>query len=223
MAEEMAEEIPRPDPTLLTTAALQREIAALKDNSQAALAAEVRVIVTRIEEIQRAIDKATDDYVRVPTLLDRAVTQLLQLMDRRFEKVDTELKAQQSLQDEKFGQVQIRFDEAEKAANKQAENFTAATAKSEANTTKQIDQLIVLVQTSTRGLDDKITSVTEAADDKITDAKERLTRIEAAAVGRLDTKAETHTASTFTVSLIMLGVTLIGLLVGFFVSHPAGH
>jgi len=211
MAEEIATE--KTDPTLLTTAALQREIAALKSHSQDALAAEVRVIVTRIQEIQRAIDKAAEDYVRVPTLLDRAVDQLQQLMDRRFERVDAELKAAEKLRDEKFGLVQARLDELEKAANKQAETFATASAKTEANFVKQVDQLIVLVQTSTKGLDDKIT-----------DAKERLTRIEAAAVGRMDTKAETHTSSTFVVSLVGLGMMALGILVAFLARYATvGH
>ncbi|HXJ71498.1 MAG TPA: hypothetical protein VNM37_01550 [Candidatus Dormibacteraeota bacterium] len=214
MAEEIAPE--KTDPTLLTTAALQREIAALKSQGQDALAAEVRVIVTRIEEIQRAIDKASEDYVRVPTLLDRAVTQLQQLMDRRFERIDAELKAAEKLRDEKFGLVQSRLDELEKAANKQAENFTSASAKSEANFVKQVDQLVVLVQTSTKGLDDKITSGTEALDDKITDAKERLTRIESTAVGRIENKAETHTSSTFAVSIIGLLIAVVSIGIAIF-------
>jgi hypothetical protein len=75
-----------------------------------------------------------------------------------------------------------------------------------------VDQLVVLVQASTKGLDDKIT-----------DAKERLTRIEAAAVGRMDTKAETHTSSAYIVSLIALVLTVAGLLIAFLVNRPGGH
>jgi len=221
------------DPTRLTTAALQREIAALKDHAQDALAAEIRVLVTRIDEMQRAIDKASEDYVRVPTLLDRAVAQMMQLMDRRFEKVDAQFDAAEKLRNEKFAQVQGQLRDrdqkaadssaatkdaveaalaaAEKAVNKQTETFAVASAKAEAASVKQLDQLNLMIQASTKALDDKIT-----------DAKERLTRIEAAAVGRMDTKAETHTASTFTVSLLMLGLTLLGLLGGFLV-RSVGH
>jgi len=211
------------DPTRLTTAALQREIAALKDHSQAALTAEIRILVTRIEEMQRAIDKAQEDYVRVPTLLDRAVTQLQQLMDRRFETVEARIIATEKLRDEKLAQVQTQIHERDQKVTdaaittKDAVDAALAAAektntKTESNFVKQVDQLQILIQASTHALDDKIT-----------DAKERLTRIEAAAVGRMDTKAETHTASTFTVSLIGIALTALGLLAAFLITHPAGH
>jgi hypothetical protein len=213
-----------PDPSILTTSALLREIATLKEQTQGLLAAQVQILNTRIEGIEKAIQKASDDYTRVPTLLDREVSQLRSLVDERFKQVSAEIAARKELNAEKFSGIETQFNErdtrteqisklsetainaalaaAEKATSKQAEAFGLAAEKAERGFQKQIDQLTQLTQSGVKSLDDKIT-----------DAKERLTRIESAAVGRMETKVETHTSSAFILSVIVACISLVGLLV----------
>jgi hypothetical protein len=230
MAEEAAREDrtlagPREsDPTALTTSALLREISTLKEQLQEALDAQVEIVNTRIEGIEKGIEKASDDYTRVPTLLDREVSQLRSLVDERFKQVNAEIESRRLLNGEKFQGIQTQFAErdtrteqisklsetainaalaaAEKATSKQAEAFGLAAEKAERGFQKQIDQLTTLTQSGVKSLDDKIT-----------DAKERLTRIESAAVGRMETKTESHTSSAFILSVIVACISFVGLLI----------
>jgi hypothetical protein len=71
---------PVPDPTELTTQALLREIAALKE-----------LIFTRLDGNDRAILVFNENLTRVPTATDRAVAQLKELQDTRIDGVCQEM------------------------------------------------------------------------------------------------------------------------------------
>ena len=144
---------PDPDPTVLTTAALLREIANLESR-----------IMGHIEGIEKSIEVAHQDLVRVPTAVDKAVDGLRQLTWGRFDTVDvrfTGIATQFKERDTRIEQTSIdtktRVEAAlaaqEKAAGKQADAFT-----------KQIDAL----------------------DDKISDIRDRQISSEGTGKGRGD-------------------------------------
>lgn len=67
---------PIPDPTTLTLAMMQRELAALKE-----------VIATRLDGMDRAMILFNENIMRVPSDTDKQVTQLKALHDERFTAV----------------------------------------------------------------------------------------------------------------------------------------
>lgn len=145
-----------PDPTVRTIEQLQREVSALKE-----------LHGVRLEAMDKAIQVAHDDLVRVPTDVQKAVSSLRDVLAETFK-----------IHGEKFSSVEKQFIErdtrtdkiadlsqkaldaalltAEKAVGKQSEAFAAATAKSEAAFTKQIDGIVLLLNSGLKGLDEKI-------------------------------------------------------------------
>ena len=128
---------PDPDPTVLTTAALLREIGNLESR-----------VMSRIDGIEKAVAVAHEDMVRVPTAVDKAVEQLRALTWGRFDTVDVkfhgitnqfterDVRVEQTARDTKTA-VDAALAAQEKAAGKQTDAFT-----------KQID-----------ALDDKISDI----------------------------------------------------------------
>lgn len=176
------------DPSILTTQQLWREIASLKE-----------LMFTRLESVEKAIIVSHNDLVRVPTDVQKAVSGLKELHHERFKTIDVEFLSYEKLFSERFRGVEKQFNErdvrveqtakdtkvavdaalqaAEKAVGKQNESFAASISKSEAATTKQIDQQAVI-----------ITATTKALDDKVGDNKERISRLENLIAGRVGTE-----------------------------------
>ena len=193
--------VPIPDPTLLTTQALIREIAALKE-----------VVFTRLDGMDEAIRIFNANITRVPTDTDKQIQHLKELHDEKFtasedkfverdtrasqtlsaltdstiathKAMDEKIAFLQALHDEKFKSIQVQFTErdvrsdqtsrdskqavqdaltaAKEAVGKQNESSSLAIAKSEAATSKQLDQLAVLIQTNTTALDKQINDLKE--------------------------------------------------------------
>lgn len=164
--EEIAD-MQRPDPTSLTTSAILREVAMVE-----------RLIGTRLDGMDKALALASE----YPTAIDKAVKELKELHEEKFQGLTTLLEEKFSslsrLREEKFNAVQTQFvdrdkrREAEDTANKLAVSTALQTArdsfeqqnssnavaigKSEAAYTKQIDQIILLLNTSVSALSDKI-------------------------------------------------------------------
>jgi hypothetical protein len=192
---------PDPDPTVLTTANLLREIGSLKD-----------LVFTRLDATDNVIRVFSDNITRVPTQLDKEIGQLKLLVWERF-----------AYTDEKFAGVTTQFRErdirveqtakaskealdaalqaAEKAVGKQNEASSLSIAKSEAATNKQIDQLGELIKTY--GI---------STSDKIDDLKERLLRFEGSDEGgklaRTSRREQTTSSATVigVAAAIVLGV-----------------
>lgn len=161
------------DPSALTTQALLREITSLE-----------KLTAQRMDAIEKAVTVAHENLVRVPTEVDKAIGHLKEVMvvkfettEERFSSIHTQfrerdVRVEQTAKDTKTA-VDAALAAQEKSAGKQAESFGLSIGKSEAATTKQIDQLGVLIQQNTK-----------ATDDKITDLKDRITRIEGTGRGR---------------------------------------
>ena len=163
---------PDPDPTTLTTAALLREVGMLRE-----------IVAARLDGMDKAIE-LTQQY---PTLLDKAIVSLTEL-------VRSSVGTLKDLHGERFNAIAVQFAErdvrlertsqdrkdaiyAELQSQKDAvrllnESNGQAIAKSEAAFAKQIDALEKSQQANAK-----------AADDKISYLKDRLTAIESKSQG----------------------------------------
>jgi hypothetical protein len=213
----------RPDPTELTTQALWREISALKE-----------LFNSRLEAMQRAIDVAHDDLVRVPTEVMKAVGTLrdqheekFKTHEEKFKSVEQHIKDQAALRNERFDSVQKQLEERdvrseqasrddkvaisaafaaqEKIGEKQTEAFSESIGKSEAGFTKQIDQIGA-----------RITDLTKTFDDKIDGLKQRLDRGEGRGEGQVVQRGFQQTTSSFTLAIIVALIGVAALLISIY-------
>jgi hypothetical protein len=199
-----AEYIPVPDPTVLTTQALTREIEHLKE-----------LFNQRVTAMDKAMDLFNANITRVPTDTDKQISHLERLMTERFATVDEKFRSvyaqfmdrdsrvEQTARDTKVA-VDAALQAAEKAVGKQNESFSLSIAKSETATTKQIDQQGIIISTSTAALNDKIE-----------DMKARLTLIEGQAVGKRDVSSST----TNWLGVIVGGLLAVAALISLAFQH----
>jgi hypothetical protein len=236
---------PRPDPTLLTTAALTREISSLKE-----------LIITRLEMMDRAQTLFETNLTRVPTIVDTQIQHLKELLqtasdlkknaleerfsgmdraiallngtsDQFISLMDGKVESLRSLQDEKLVSIAKQFQDrdvwaaqqksdnavsvgaalqaAKELVNKQSEASDRAIGKSEASTTKQIDQLGVM-----------ITSLNAAMDGKLNDIKDRITRLESKDEGSVVADATHTTSSNQLILIVSVLIALAALLFGIY-------
>jgi hypothetical protein len=156
---------PSPDPTILTTQQLLREIAMSRD-----------VIETRLSGMDKAIEllqKATDKF---PAQIVADVKQLQSLHEEKFRSIavqfaERDTRTEQTSRDSKVA-VDAALQAAKEAVGEQNKSSALAIAKSEASTTKQIDQIGSIITAMTNGLNDKID-----------DIKSRLTSVEGRSAG----------------------------------------
>ena len=197
---------PIPDPTVLTTQQLLRELTALKE-----------LVFTRLDGMDEATRLIQAQQARVPTEVDRAVNNLRELLEARNNSIETNLR---DVYDEKFHSIETQFKErdtrteqtskdskvavdaalqaAKEAVGEQNKSSALAIAKSEASTAKQIDQLQTLITTTSNN-----------SDEKIADLKERLTRIEGMTGGSEAAKKNLHDNSSVYIALAALVVAII--------------
>lgn len=170
--------VPRPDPTVLTTQQLNtaiegllRDVAALREVLEAKIDGQQQLSEARFEGMDKAIELLQVITDRQPLDVDKKIINLQRLHEEKFDSIQVQFKerdvrTEQSARDSKVA-VDAALQAAKEAVGAQNTSSALAIAKSEAATTKQIDQQSVLISSSTAGLDDKIS-----------DIKERLTRIE---------------------------------------------
>jgi hypothetical protein len=160
--------LPVPDPTILTTEALHREINALKELLQA-----------RFDAMERATEIRDRHMKELEGMIGVKVEQLQELHAEKFRSIavqfaERDTRTEQTSRDSKVA-VDAALQAAKEAVGEQNRSSALAISKSEAATTKQIDQQGTLIQTTTLGLNDKID-----------DLKERLTSIEGRSKGMAD-------------------------------------
>jgi cation transport regulator ChaB len=220
---------PKTDPTKLTTDQILREIAGLKeltfselDTLNSIIEVINRSILTRPAEIEKLVDhlrgfietrlngmdKATvllqDILNRVPNDVAEKLSSLRVLHEEKFLSVEKQFKerdvrTEQSSKDSKVA-VDAALQAAKEAVGEQNKSSALAIAKSEASTMKQIDSLGG--QLGTQG---------KAIDDKFSDMKDRLTRIEGAGDGKVSSDGEHQSHSTFYLAIISVGVAVISM------------
>lgn len=184
---------PVPDPTILTTQQLDREINSLRE-----------VLETRMAGMDKAIVLLQAANDKIPSAVDEKIHSLREIQEEKFSSVQTQFKerdtrSEQTSKDSKVA-VDAALQAAKEAVGEQNKSSALAIAKSETSTVKQIDQLGVLIQTTSKALDDKIA-----------DIKDRLTRIEGKGEG-VDKSMVTQQAATNSTAYIVFAA--LGLLVG---------
>lgn len=182
------------DPSSLTTQQLWREIQNLKE-----------LLTSQIDGIEKSIQVAHEDLVRVPTDVQRQVGNLKELHEERFKSIETQFKerdtrVETSAKDNKDA-LAAALQAAKELVTQQNASNSLAISKSEAATAKQIDQLGTLIQQTVK-----------ASDEKVDDLKERVTRIESMAVGTIAAQTTQQTTSGHSVNVYgLIAAILLGV------------
>lgn len=210
---------PEPDPTVLTTEQLLRAVRGETDlfnaklvglekefkatqESLSSMRADTReaaknaveclkeVIEARMNASDKAITLIQDAVDRSPS-----VTEVYAKFSEKFESIQTQFeerdtRTEQTSRDSKVA-VDAALQAAKEAVGEQNKSSALAIAKSEAATTKQIDQIQVLIATMQKGLDDKFGTLQKGMDDKINDLKDRIGVIEKNGLNGI-TRIESH-------------------------------
>ena len=194
VAAEMGTNIPIPDPSLMTTRQLQREIFGLRElvetrivSLESANALIRGIIETRLDGMDKAIRLLQDTADKFPARIDEKIGALRDVHEQRFSSIldshaekfssiqtqfkERDVRTEQSSKDSKVA-VDAALQAAKEAVGEQNKSSALAIAKSESATTKQIDQLAILINTQQKGFDDKIG-----------DVKDRINRMEGKSTG----------------------------------------
>ena len=207
---------PRPDPTLLTTQQLLRELTSLRE-----------ILAARLDAMDRAAEVLSETVNRTPTAIQTAIANLRDVYDERFNSINiqsgerlrslqTQLADRSETLDQRFDSIAQQFSErdvrteqaatasasalaaalqaAKEAVFEQAQAAAKAAEKTELSFTKQIDQIQLQIKTIGDGFSDRIGEL-----------KERIDRGEGQDTGAGGQRAESR--------LNMSSVVSIGLLV----------
>jgi hypothetical protein len=182
--------IPVPDPSVLTTEHLRREVAGLRElieSKLTAASAETASHVRSLEAIPGKIDAAIRalrelEDIRVAALVERFTDADLRYKER-FDAADLRYQQRYDASDKALaaaGQaaqaginaalaaakeaVQAASVSAEKAVAAQNESNAAAILKSEVSVTKQIDSIMTLLASSSKTLDEKVAAINSRLD-----------------------------------------------------------
>lgn len=180
--------VPRPDPTVLTTQQLQREIGTSRE-----------LVETRVLGVERAIDRLHVTVDRLPALIVEQVSTLQALHDERFSSIETQFRERDTRTEQTSKDSKVAVDAALQAAKEAVGAQQTANAssidKSEKATSKQIDSIVALLQTTA-----------QATNDKIDDLKTRLTAMESSRRGGSE-------GLSMAGSIFLGIVTLVGVLI----------
>jgi hypothetical protein len=192
--------VPVPDPTLLTTQSLQREIAALKE----LFTTELKSIDQRISEVS-AYSRARNEDIRsasttLQALLEEKIDKLSAVCIEKFAGVGAQFAERDTRTDQRAGDTKLAVDAAFAAAKE-------ATAKIEAGFTKQIDGMTQILDSKTANLGGNID-----------DLKQRMTAVES----RSGTQTEGRRDNRDNVGLIV-AIIAAGLAAGSLFLHFPAH
>jgi hypothetical protein len=187
---------PVPDPTVLTTQQLERAISGLRE-----------ILEARLNGMDKALSLTHEELNRRATEGSLKVSHLRELSDEKFSSIQTQFlerdtRTEQTSRDSKVA-VDAALQAAKEAVGEQNKSSALAIAKSESATTKQIDQLVVLISTGTN-----------AQDSKINDIKDRITTLESSNSTLASAQITQHDASSSRVAIIGVICTVGGLLIG---------
>lgn len=209
--------IPVPDPTVMTTQLVDRALAAYRD-----------VVDVRLSGMDRAIalsaSNASDTHRQAETMIthfrddrDREVHALREILTasvgnvsdvtgEKFNAVDTRFQERDTRTQQAADESRISLDAAlaaaKEAVSEQNKANTEAIRKSELATQKQIDALVALMATANK-----------AADDKISDLKERLDRAEGLGLGQYNARTEQRLNVGQILLIVSVLVAVVGLII----------
>lgn len=185
---------PRPDPTLLTTQQLLRELASLRE-----------VLDTRLDGMDKATALLAETVNRTPTAIQTAITGLREVYDERFHSVQTQFSERDirtaQADSARAEALAAALQAAKEAVFEQAQAAAKAADKTELSFTKLIEQTQL-----------QITTVAGGLGDKIDDLKGRIDRGEGSTAGSTATTSAARLnlgAAVGAVGLLIAVVTLI--------------
>ena len=178
---------PDPDPTVLTTQALYREINQVKQLLDANMAGIKETLSARITAIDHDLDRLQLAVEQEPAQTGVLVDTLKTLHNEKFgsiqvQFIERDVRTEQTSRDSKVA-VDAALQAAKEAVEKQNTSSALAIAKSESATTKQIDTQGILITTATTSLNERIDAASATMNSKIDDLKDRMNRIEGGATG----------------------------------------
>jgi uncharacterized phage infection (PIP) family protein YhgE len=155
--------IPVPDPTVLTTQQLQREIATSREIVETKIVAVKDSLEMRLGGMDKARELVHERVDKFPSMVEDQTHRLQALHEEKFRSIaiqflERDTRTEQTSRDSKVA-VDAALQAAKEAVGEQNKSNALAIAKSEATFTKQIDQIGVLITTLQRGLDDKIDDI----------------------------------------------------------------
>lgn len=217
--------VPTPDPTLLTTENLRREISGLRELLEGRIDGRAHTVNTRLDAMDKALALFQTIADRLPQQMDTRVEHLDAVMggrfttvNERFHGIDTQFQERDvRVRDAALSQttaVNAALQAQKEAAGEQVKSFEKSIDKSEAGTTKQIDALGESLKTSTLSLNDKIDIATKSTDSKISDLKDRLTTIEGLGIGRSSGLTDQRSSASDVRQYILLGFVVLGGILG---------
>ena len=190
-----------PDPTVLTTQAIDARVTELQ-----------KLLEARLDGYDRATKLLEDNVNRVPTLLDREIAQTTALSAEKFAGIDQRFKdlGTRTDQDKTASTTAVNAAlsaQKEAAAAQEVSNETAIN-KSEAGFTKEIDGLKTLMGTNK-----------DSTNIQINDLIARLNRSETATATTHDVRTDDRLNTGSIVGLVGGAVGILSLLLAFFNSR----
>jgi len=173
---------PVPDPTLLTTQQLTREIGALRE-----------IIETRLDGNDKAYEILHQIIHTLPSQVDEKIDALKEVHEEKFRSIQGQFTERDVRTDQTSRDSKLAVDAALQAAKE-------AVAKSETATVKQIDQQGEL-----------ISSNTDSLNDKIDDIKQRLTILEGRGEGANENRSRHQAAGSYLIAAVGLVLTFISV------------
>jgi ABC-type Na+ efflux pump permease subunit len=200
---------PVPDPTVLTTQALEREVANLKEMTLREIKGLQDTITTRFSGMDEANTILRERQEKVPSETDNAIQHLREWITEKFNGIAKEFELVESRRVEQKADTKANIDAAltaqKESVGEQNKSNAAASTKMEASFTKQIEQ-----QAET------IAANKKSSDEKNDDLKGRLGLIEGRMISgeKGEHRSEVNTqawvaAAAVTLAVISLGYTMV--------------
>ena len=242
--------VPQPDPTLLTTAQLTREIANARELIESKvngaivmLEGRIASTVAALDTLRNEVDRHTEDVKEILETrlvgMDRTINLLQDTQNRVPMLTDEKLIQLRSLHEEKFASIGVQFAErdtrteqtaagvkiAVDAALQAAKEAVAEQNRSFALATGK-SETATMKQIDALGL--AIQTANKGLDDKIADMKDRLTRIEGMDLGsnrhreqQLGERADTHGGNQNMIAIATAALAALAIVFTFMHSSPA--
>ena len=199
---------PVPDPTVLTTEQLMREIGALRG----VLEARMDSIGVRIDAIDKATTLRLETIDGIPGSIDEKVSHLATIMETRFDGIsgqfrERDTRSERESRDNKVA-VDAAFAAQKEAASEQNKSNSLAISKSEAATAEALVKLSQLVDVAVNALRDKLDDL----QDRIGDVSRDVRAAQASAGGTTAGAELAQVAAERTRTLVFGVIAAIGVL-----------
>lgn len=220
---------PVPDPTVLTTDNLRREIAHLTELVETQLA----IRDQRMDAIDEATKLRSDAITHIGDSVAGKVLHERELTEERFASVaqqftERDTRSEREARDNKVA-VDAAFAAQKEAATKQDEANQKAIDKSEVATAEKINKLEQLFKTTTDALDGKIDANSRGTADKIDEVKDRQRSTDLTVggliqngAGRVEQRVEQRAVTAGQLAFGGLIVTVVSLIIGYLIANPPG-